>query len=354
MSAGSRSARLESFFNRLWLGRGPIAWALLPVSWVYGALIGLRRAAYARGLLPSTPSAVPVIVVGNRSVGGAGKTPTVLALVDHLQRAGWHPGIVSRGHGRSASDVTLVKSISVAADVGDEPALLFQRSGLPVAVGRTRSQAAAALIASHPAVDCIVADDGLQHLEWARDVEIVVFDARGAGNGWLLPAGPLREPIDAPRAGRHQICLYSAGVRSTPLPGFIAQRSLRGVVPLAAWRGGWSTAELTPLEALQSTPLHACAAIAQPHRFFDMLREHGLTFEPHALPDHDNFSELPWPNSATDVIVTEKDAIKLDPERLKRERPQTRTWVAPLDFQPEPAFWAAIDHALGAPPPPAR
>jgi len=176
---------------------------------------------------------------------------------------------------------------------------------------------------------------------------VVVFGARGAGNGWLLPAGPLREPIDAPSTASVTLLLYNALAPSTPLPGYLVRSALAGAVELGAWRRG-APATREPLAQLRGRPLRACAAIAQPQRFFDLLHQAGLTIDGLALPDHAAFEALPWPRSDHDVIVTEKDAVKLDPERLARERPDCRVWVAPLDFQPEPAFWVALDNALAA------
>lgn len=345
MSPGSRKAGLETTLTDAWQVRGPLACALWPLSRVYAGLTALRRWGYAAGALRQARSAVPVIVVGNRVAGGAGKTPTVLAVVEHLRARGGRPGIVSRGHGRIGREVRVLDEQDRAQDVGDEPLLLKRRSGVPVAVGVDRAAAARALLAAHPEIDCLVADDGLQHLRWARDIEIVVFDRRGAGNGWLLPAGPLREPIDVPQRAPHRLHLYTDGVRSTALDGFAAQRRLVGVVALADWWGG-AHASHEALNALRGKPLQACAGIAQPERFFAMLRDVGLHGETRSLPDHADFAVLPWATSTPDVVVTEKDAVKLDPTRVATERPATRVWVAPLDFVPEPAFTEALDVAL--------
>lgn len=337
-------ARLEATLTRAWQARGGLAVLLWPLSLIHGVLVALRRASYQLGGQRPQPVGRPVLVVGNRIAGGAGKTPTVVALLQHLRSQGWQPGVVSRGHGRAGDGVRLVAADTAAGEVGDEPLLVHRRAGVPVAVGRDRVAAGRALLAAHPELDLIVADDGLQHLRLARDVEVVVFDARGAGNGWLLPAGPLREPLDAPPAGR-QLVLYNADAPSTPLPGFVAQRVLAGAVDLAGWWRG-EPAQPGALQALRGRPLLACAGIAQPQRFFAQLQGEGLSFDTLALPDHHAYAELPWPATVTDVVVTEKDAVKLAPERVARERPDTRVWVAPLDFRPEPAFFAALDAAL--------
>ncbi|WP_295645545.1 tetraacyldisaccharide 4'-kinase [uncultured Methylibium sp.] len=337
-------ARLEALLTRAWLARGALACLLWPLSVVYGTVIGLRRLAYRSGWLRTERVGRPVVVIGNRIAGGAGKTPTVVALALHLQSRGWRPGVVSRGHGRSARQVQHVDAGAAALAVGDEPLLLRLRTGVPVVVGRDRIAAARSLLAAHPEVDVLLADDGLQHLRLARDIEVLVFDARGAGNGWLLPAGPLREPVDAPAAGR-RIVLYNAAAPSTPLSGFTARRELAGAVELSAWWRG-EAADAATWSSLRHRPVVACAGIAQPQRFFEQLRAHGLTISELALPDHEPYADLPWPTQAPDVVITEKDAVKLQPQRMARERPGTRVWVAPLDFGPEPGFFDALDEAL--------
>jgi tetraacyldisaccharide 4'-kinase len=328
----------------LWQSDGPLQWALRPLSWLYGALVAGRRALYAAGLLQAQQLDVPVIVVGNRIAGGAGKTPTLLALLGRLRAEGWHAGVVSRGYGRRSAVCMEVQPGASAAQVGDEPLLIHRRAAVPVWVGADRVAAARALRAAHPEVDVIVCDDGLQHLRLARDVEIVVFDERGAGNGALLPAGPLREPITAPSPAA-QVVLYNAPGATTPLPGHLARRSLHGAVSLADW---WAGAPATPqaLQALRSRPLLAAAGLAWPQRFFAALRAAGLDARELALPDHFDHATLPWSAGETDVVVTEKDAVKLDPGRMARERPGTTVWVAPLRFEPEPAFFDAVLQAL--------
>ncbi|MBA3590009.1 MAG: tetraacyldisaccharide 4'-kinase [Methylibium sp.] len=338
-------ACLEAKITAAWLHRGALASALWPVSLLYRGLVALRRLAYRLRLLRSARLARPVLVVGNRVAGGAGKTPTVIALLAHLQAQGWRPGVVSRGYGRSAHGLVAVTTATPPQAAGDEPLLIRLRSGVPVVVGADRVAAARALLAAYPEVDLLVCDDGLQHLRLQRDVEVVVFDARGAGNGWLLPAGPLREPLTAQSAAATSLLLYNAPEPSTSLPGFVAQRSLTGAVMLDDWwRGRPATAAC--LSALRGRSLWACAGVAQPQAFFALLRAQGLAFEALALPDHSALDMLPWPADAFDVIVTEKDAVKLTAERVARERPATKVWVAPLDFSPEPAFLAALDAAL--------
>ena len=324
MSAPDWSRRLQ----RAWLRRGMLAWLLLPFALVPWTWLGVQRALYRLGALSSERLPVPVVVVGNLIVGGAGKTPTVMAVVSLLRQQGYTPGVISRGYGRQADDVLEVQPDTPVQHSGDEPLLLRLRCGVPVVVGRDRVAAGRHLLALHPAVNIIVSDDGLQHLRLARDVQVLVFDERGAGNGWLLPAGPLREPMPAmPPAG--SVVVYNATSPSTPWPGACVHRSLAGVVLLGDWWAG-QPASTHALIALKQATVTAAAGMAQPERFFAMLRAAGLRLLPLPLPlpDHHDFSALPWPADTADVIVTEKDAVKLDPARMGR----TRVWVAPLNF----------------------
>lgn len=324
-AAPGAAARAEALLARHWW-RPALTWLtalLLPLSWLYGALAA--HAARSAGR-QAQRAPRPVVVVGNLVAGGAGKTPTVIALVQALQRAGRRPAVISRGHGRRGDGVHEVDPADSAAGVGDEPLLIRRRSGVPVFVGRARVAAAAALCRAHPEVDVIVADDGLQHAALARDVELVVFDERGVGNGRLLPAGPLREPLPAawPAA---RLVLYNAAAPSTPVPGPVAQRRLGPAWPLAAWHRGEAAAAL-PLASLRGRPLLAVAGIASPARFFGMLEAEGLAITRLPLPDHHAFDTLPWPAGTPEVVVTEKDAVKLDPAAAGA----TRVWVVGLDF----------------------
>lgn len=331
-----------------WLQRGPWVRALLPLSWLYGGLSAMRVTLFRWGWLQAQRLPVPVIVIGNRIAGGAGKTPTTIAVVQHLQSQGWRVGVVSRGYGRSEQDIRAVDASSTAAEVGDEPLLIWRRCGVPVFVGRARAAAGRALLAAHPQTQILLTDDGLQHLQLARDLEVIVFDERGAGNGWLLPAGPLRESVRANPQACRQVVLYSAGHASTDLPGYMAQRELGGFTPLPAWLAG-EPAQACPAElrTAREPDLIAAAGIAVPQRFFDQLTAMGLRFTALALPDHHDYATLPWPVDTPHVIVTEKDAVKIA-NRLPANAPQHRhqIWVARLNFQAEPAFFSALDDAL--------
>ena len=339
-SATTFSQRLQ----RAWLARGLVAVSLLPLSLLFGGLTALNRAMYRTGLIGSHTLAVPVVVVGNLIAGGAGKTPTVMAIVELLRRRGFTPGIISRGYGRAGREVLDVHVNTAAAQCGDEPLLMKLRCSAPVCVGRDRVAAARELLRLHPGVNIIVSDDGLQHRRLARTAQVLVFDERGAGNGWLLPAGPLREPVPS-KVPERSVVLYNAPAASTRLRGSLARRSLRGVVALQAWRSGQASSS-SSLASLRGRTVVAAAGLAHPDRFFSMLREFGLIITPLPLPDHFDYKTLPWPAETTDVIVTEKDAVKLDPSRLG----PTRVWVAALDFLLDAEFETALLALLPAPP----
>ena len=331
------SARLQ----RAWTVRGPAARLLLPLACLFGAVTRLRRSLYRVGWLRTMHLPVRVIVVGNLISGGAGKTPTVLALVELLRRHGYTPGIVSRGYGGRATRVMAVVPDTPARLCGDEPLLMRLRTGVPVFVGRDRVAAAQALLRDHPGVNVIVSDDGLQNLRLGRDVQVLVFDERGAGNGWPLPSGPLREPL--PRAlPSGSLVLYNADQATTPLGGWLAQRRLAGAVALGEWWQGRPALPQT-LDVLKGRRMIAAAGLAQPERFFRMLRAAGIDIEALPLPDHFDYATLPWPGATTAVIVTEKDAVKLDPGRVG----DVQVWVAALDFAPAPAFDTEVLRLLG-------
>ena len=313
-----------------WLRRGATARLLWPLSQLYGALAALQRGLYRIGLKRTERIGVPVIVVGNVIAGGAGKTPAVMAVVQHLQARGWRVGVVSRGYGRHTRDCREVLPDSDPAEVGDEPALIRRTTGAPMFVASRRVEAARALLAAHPDVRCIVSDDGLQHLALGRDLEICVFDDRGTGNGWLLPAGPLRESW--PR--RCDLVLHSGGQ-----PAFAGFRSQRALSHEAVRSDGGRV----PLASLAGRQLIALAAIARPEDFFSMLCAQGVVLtQTIALPDHDDFDRWQRPKLEGAVLLcTEKDAVK-----LWRKAPDAL--AVPLVFTPEPAFLAALDAKLSS------
>ncbi len=329
--------------QQAWLRRGALAWSLRPLSWLYGALAAAHRALYRLGLRQAQHLPVPVVVVGNVVAGGAGKTPVVIAVVEHLKACGLRPGVISRGYGRSdGSACREVRPEDTDARLtGDEPLLVARRCQVPVVVGSQRAQAGRLLLARHPKVQVLVSDDGLQHPALARDLEICVFDARGTGNGWLLPAGPLREPWPRPA----DLVLHPAGTAVALPPGGQAFPLARRLADHAVQADGTRR----PLAAFAGEPVLALAGIARPEAFFAMLRAAGV--QPQrtlALADHHDFDaappELP-PGWA--VLCTEKDAVK-----LWRTHPQA--WAVPLDVAIDPGFWTAFDGRLRASRAPSR
>ena len=327
------AAWAETLLNRHWWRpqRTGFSLALQPLAWLYGRLAWMHRVASR-----PRPAPVPVIVVGNLVAGGAGKTPTVIALVQALIRSGRHPAVVSRGYGRNGSAPAVVQASSLACEVGDEPWLIQRRTGVPVRVDRDRLAAARALCRRHPEVDVLVLDDGLQHHALIHDAAVVVFDARGVGNGALLPAGPLREPMPT-EPPRHWRVLYTAGQRSTRWPGALAKRQLQNAWPLSDWQAGDASRSL-PLHALRGRPLLAVAGLAAPEKFFGMLEAAGLQIQRLPLPDHHPYDSLPWPGATLEVITTEKDATKLAAARMGN----TAVWVVPLDLQLPDGFAAEL------------
>jgi tetraacyldisaccharide 4'-kinase len=326
-------AALETLLQRCWWQprRTALAQLLRPLSWLYAVLAALHGAPYRWGWRRVERAPVPLVVVGNLIAGGAGKTPTVIAVVEMLRAAGRRPGVVSRGYGRRASgtanDVLEVTAAALATEVGDEPLLIRRRTGVPVFVARQRIAAARGLCAAHPEVDVLVSDDGLQHHAMARDAAVIVFDERGIGNGLRLPAGPLREALPA-QLPPSTLVLYNAPRASTRLPGELASRRLGMAVPLAGWLAGHQGGAV-PLAMLAGRPLLAVAGLAAPERFFMMLEAAGLTIDRLPMPDHHDYAALPWPAGTGELITTEKDAVKLAPERLGA----TRAWVVGLDFR---------------------
>ncbi len=311
-----------------WLRRGLLACLLWPLSRVYSVLVRLRMGLYRLGVLPVQRLPVPVVVVGNVLVGGTGKTPVVMAMVAHLQGRGWQVGVISRGYGRQTAGCLEVSSASKARDVGDEPALIHHRAQVPVFVAENRVDAGRALLNQYPHTNLLVSDDGLQHLRLARDVEIGVFDDRGVGNGWLLPAGPLREPW--PRA-------LDLTLHTGQRPAFAGFQGRRQLASYALRADGGRV----PLTDLCGQPVVALAAIAQPEVFFAMLRAQGLTLEyVIALPDHFDFSSTErFEYQGYPLLCTEKDAVKLWPLN-------TAALAVPLEFTLPRSFWNALDARL--------
>ena len=332
----SKNNSLESTLTRAWLRRGPLACALWPLSLLFRALAALRAALFRAGVLKSGRLPVPVIVVGNIFIGGTGKTPLTIWLAEALLRAGLHPGVISRGHGSEGeSGEETPRAVTLDSDaraVGDEPLLIARRTRVPVFVGRKRFEAGRALLAAYPDVDVLITDDGLQHYALARDVEVILFDGRAVGNGWLLPAGPLREPpsrrrdftvVNAPEitpglaraVGGQPWRMRLAGDHAEPLQG-------GGQVPLAQF---------------SEQRIVAAAGIGNPGRFFAMLRAAGLAVGELPLPDHHDFMDDPFAGVDADVIlITEKDAVKC--RQIDHLKNDPRLWVVPVTAQLDPAL----------------
>nr|WP_315471866.1 tetraacyldisaccharide 4'-kinase [uncultured Rhodoferax sp.] len=333
------AAALQAAITRAWQGHGLLSTALLPISWLYGALTAIHRQTYISGLQRSEKLPVPVIVVGNVIAGGAGKTPTVLGVVAHLQSLGFKPAILSRGYGGTHQSPTVVMDTSSAQDVGDEPLLLRRSSGVPVVVGRDRVAAGKLLLQTHTGITHIICDDGMQHYRLYRDVEICVFDSRGVGNGRLLPAGMLRQawprlPVSAAGQASQRLLVLKTG--SSSLDGHQATRTLSK----KAVNGNGQSMALDALRQADA-PLHALAAIAQPENFFSMLRAEGLELQTtEALPDHYDFDSYSRASDKRKVLIcTEKDATK-----LWQHRPDA--WAVPLLQTLPSSFLAALDQAL--------
>ena len=284
----------------------------------------IRRQGYLRGWFASTRLPVPVIVVGNVTVGGTGKTPTVLWIAQFLTAHGWRPGIISRGYGGHVGNLPqVVQRDDDPWDVGDEPLLLARRSGVPVAVCQRRAKAGA-LLCDQYGCNCLIADDGLQHYALVRDVEVALVDrVRGMGNGRCLPAGPLREPM------RRLAQIPLRVVYGAPLPGeYAATLTASAVISLA---GAYAP---RPLSAFRDTPVHAVAGIGHPVRFFSFLQAAGLSVIPHPFPDHHRFraGDLHFGDDDLPVLMTEKDAVKC------AAFAHAGQWYVSVDAQLPPAF----------------
>jgi tetraacyldisaccharide 4'-kinase len=330
---------LESILTRAWLKRGPLACALYPVSLLFRALAGLRGLLYRVGVYKSSRLPVPVIVVGNIFIGGTGKTPLTIWLVEGLRAAGLTPGVISRGFGSKGDGARPVTALSTPADVGDEPVLIATRAACPVFVSRDRAQAGRALLAAHPEVNVIVADDGLQHYALQRDVEVVLFDGRGVGNGWTLPAGPLREPPSR----RRDVTVVNAPALTPRLAARVGGQPHRMVLAGDSAERLGDRRDRVPLRHIGGRGrIAAAAGIGNPARFFRMLADAGLVFQALPLPDHHDFLDRPFARVDADVILmTEKDAVKC--AQIEELRNDPRLWVVPVSARLDAAL---VDHIV--------
>jgi len=284
-----------------WYSQNPLAWMLLPVSWFYCSLSLLRRFLYRTGILKSYKIPVPLVIIGNISVGGTGKTPLLIALCELLKKQGIRPGIVSRGYGGNFTGERLVDDSDTPFSIGDEPFLIAQRTQCPVSVGKNRV-AAAELLLKHHSCDVLLSDDGLQHYRMRRDIEIAVIDVdRHFGNGYCLPSGPLREPV-----GRlKQVDLIVHHGLTTHNNSFVLEFS--DAVNLV-------TGETRSVASFSNAAVHAVAGIGHPERFFEQLTKTGLNLIKHAFPDHHVYTknDLNYDRSGEkkSLLMTEKDAVK--------------------------------------------
>lgn len=321
--------RFYEWIHRTWYQGGSGYLLLLPLAGVYWLLIGLRRILYFCGILKPQSVGVPVIVVGNITAGGTGKTPVSVWLATSLRERGFNPGIVSRGYGGSKSNSPMrVDPASDPAIVGDEPVLLAKRSACPVAVDSNRVRAAQMLI--DDGVDLIIADDGLQHRRLARSYEICVIDGtRWLGNRFVLPAGPLRET--SRRLSSVDQILVNGKLREHAETTTEQNAIEFGLVATEVCR---LNASLTrPIERFANTTVHAVAAIGNPARFFAMLRGHGLQVIEHAFPDHAVIDPASLAfNDDFAILMTEKDAVKIG------TRANDRLWYVPVELTMDPAL----------------
>ncbi|RRQ20609.1 tetraacyldisaccharide 4'-kinase [Thiohalobacter thiocyanaticus] len=320
-------------WNRLWYEGHPLALALTPLALLYCAVVWLRRQAYRLGLRPAHRVGVPVIVVGNITAGGTGKTPLIAWLAAWLQAQGYTPGIIARGYGGKARHwPQQVRPDSDPRTVGDEPVLLARRTGCPMAVGPDRAAAARALL-EHSDCDILISDDGLQHYALARDIEIAVVDGdRRYGNGFCLPAGPLREP----RSRLKDIDLIVCN--GTPGRGEFGMH----YVPGELIKVHDHNQRLAP-DQLRGQSVDAVAGIGHPERFFRLLERQGLTCrKQRTFRDHHTWREtdFDFADDHTPVVMTEKDAVKC--ERLSRDN----LWYLPIQAELDPRIETRLQRLL--------
>lgn len=320
-------AALERHLLARWYGGLRPGPTLRALASAYGALMHLRRALYRAGWLRQHRLTVPVVVVGNRTVGGAGKTPLVIALVEALRARGWAPGVVSRGYGRRSKAPLVVAATSTPDETGDEPLLVHAATGAPVAVDTDRVAAARALAAA--GCDVVIADDGLQHLRLGRVLEIEVQDGRALGNAQVMPAGPLREPLPARRATFRVVHGRDATADEVPM---------RLVLGEARRVGGDHT---RPLAIFSAARVHAVAGIGHPPRFFAALRTEGLDPIEHPFPDHHVYGAADFATMRdAPILMTGKDAVKC------RHLGLDDVWEVPVQALLPDAFFDTLNHRL--------
>ncbi len=353
--------KFRSLVSALWFGSGRSKWhpravanrsvslGLAPAALLFRTAVVSRRRKYAASPDGVQRLTVPVVVVGNLTVGGSGKTPLVIALVEALRSEGYTPGVISRGYGgretRAKDAVARVdgRSDEAADRYGDEAVLIERRTGAPVFVGRDRPEVGRALLAACPEVDVILSDDGLQHYALARNFEIAVFDDRGAGNGRLLPAGPLREPLSRV-AEVDAIVLNGTATALPKLPAGVAparEPFRMELVPGDAYRVN-DPATTRTLESFRGRRLTAAAGIGNPQRFFKLLKGLGLSFHRMPLDDHHRYRENPFVRRNSEaVLMTEKDAVKC------ARFDEARMWAIPVSARMDGSLIEAVLGNIG-------
>ena len=363
---------IETAITRAWQRKAAWLWLLLPISWLYGGLIRLRHQAYKLGWFASFRAPVPVMVIGNITVGGSGKTPLIIALVDYLQQQGVKVGVISRGYGGDSSQMpALVTKESLPSTVGDEPCLIVNMTAVPMAVCPNRQQAIETLLAVHPDLQLIIGDDGLQHYALQRDIEWIVVDvARGFGNQQLLPTGFLREPMarltDATVIYHKKSDVELVSERNEYLDqhsnkSLTMQLQPDGLHLLLSKHDSHGLDEVIS-SAVTSAPkagelVHAVSGIGYPQRFFATLNTLGFEVIEHPYPDHHDFSltEL-LQYSQYPIIVTSKDAVKIKIILLKSAAEKntndeyqdlvSRLWVLPVTAELSDACYQTLQQQL--------
>lgn len=314
--------KIHAWLLRRWYGQRPI-WFFIPLAGVFAALTAVRRWCYRHGILPVVELPVPVIVVGNITIGGTGKTPLVIWLTQTLQKQGYRPGIITRGYGGQSKHWPL--AVTPQTDpmlAGDEAVLLAQRTQVPVMTGPDRAQAAQNLLKESP-VNVIISDDGLQHYRLACTLSVILLDGRRyLGNGWRLPAGPLRESTARLKEADFVICKMDSTMNAALPAGALALRlSLEHAVNI-------SDGSSRPLAEFAGRQVHAVAGIGHPQQFFEALGKYGLRVDGRALPDHAELSEADLTfGDDTPVLMTEKDAVKCRSLHLPRH------WYVPANVE---------------------
>ena len=337
----NKQAAREAYWRALWQKRDWRACLLFPLSILFVAIAKIRRAVLRRHAAP-----VPVVVVGGIMIGGVGKTPVVVSLARALQQAGFHPAIISRGYAAQKNALPMaVTASSLPTEVGDEPILLALKTGCPVWVGRNRVAVAKAVCAAHPQCDVVICDDGLQHYALQREIEIVVMDERGVGNGWCLPAGPLRE-TPARLAEADAVVWHYRGTnptRTVDAPNhFVVRSAVTDAYELS------DVDSRRPLSFFAGQSVCAFAGIAQPEVFFNMLAQHGIAAHALPLPDHFQFDAAFFAQdaiiNADYVLMTEKDAVKV--KHLVKDT--QKFMVVPLELEHNPDLAQFLIHRLKA------